>query len=149
MPEKEILYHEPVQVHPFHHPSASTGVPTSSAYPNLQLPSAFVAFQTNPMATTHVPTTGVTNHLNHHAHLHQRQMQQQPQQTQPQQLPNHRHPSNLQSSHQLDHNQLPHLHHHSAQSLQSHETSAAAAARYLWDPSAVAAANFHHPSAHG
>lgn len=44
------------------------------------------------------------------------------------------------------HNQLPHLHHHSPPSLQTHDSSSA---RYLWDPSAVAASNFHHPSAHG
>lgn len=44
------------------------------------------------------------------------------------------------------HSQLPHLHHHASQTLQSHD---AASARYLWDPSAVAASNFHHPSAHG
>lgn len=44
------------------------------------------------------------------------------------------------------HNQLPHLHHHSPPSLHTHDSSGA---RYLWDPSAVAASNFHHPSAHG
>lgn len=44
------------------------------------------------------------------------------------------------------HNQLPHLHHHSSPSLQTHDSSGA---RYLWDPSAVSASNFHHPSAHG
>lgn len=42
MPEKEI-YHEQVQVHPFHHP-AHPGV-TAGPYP-LQFPSAFVAFHT-------------------------------------------------------------------------------------------------------
>lgn len=44
------------------------------------------------------------------------------------------------------HNQLPHLHHHSPPTLPAHD---AASARYLWDPSAVAASNFHHPSAPG
>lgn len=45
------------------------------------------------------------------------------------------------------HNQLPHLHRHSPPMIHTHDSSSA---RYLWDPSAVAAAsNFHHPSAHG
>lgn len=44
------------------------------------------------------------------------------------------------------HNQLPHLHHHSPPTLQPHDSSSA---RYLWDPTAVTASNFHHPSAHG
>lgn len=45
------------------------------------------------------------------------------------------------------HNQLPHLQHHSPPLLHTHDSPNA---RYLWDPSAVAAAsNFHHPSTHG
>lgn len=150
MPEKEVLYHEPIQVHPFHHSSASAAamhqsasVPSSSPYPNLQIPSAFVAFQTSPTAAAAAAAAaaahgsmaaGVANHLEHHAHM-QRQTQSNTQS------------SAAPSSHQIGHNQMSHLHHHSAQSLQVHEANAA---RYLWDhPSAMAAANFHHPSAHG
>lgn len=182
MPENEISYYDPVQVHPFHHPAAATsimqhhtGASPTGPYPSLQFPSAFVAFQTSP-AVAHVPTANTANLLEHHAHLHRQQQQQQQQQAaafsnqaaglesnanalhfkcengkmskfmQPtaataaeQSLFN---PRPLSS--QTDHRQ--HLH----QTPQSHEAAAAAAAsRYLWDPAAVAAANFHHPSAHG
>lgn len=167
MPENEISYYDQVQVHPFHHPVAATsimqhhtGASPAGPYPSLQFPSAFVAFQTSP-AAAHVPTANTANLLEHHAHLHRQQQQQQqqafggnqasgvetgskmPKFTQPAAAtaPDQFNPRPLssQTDQALSHRQ--HLH----QTPQSHET----ASRYLWDPAAVAAANFHHPSAHG
>lgn len=59
--------------------------------------------------------------------------------------PIHRHLPTASPYAMSSHNQLPHLHHHASQTMQSHDTSSA---RYLWDPSAVAASNFHHATAH-
>lgn len=128
MPEKDISFHEQLQVHPFHHHA-----PTApGTYPSLQFPSAFVAFHTPPAAAAaaHVPLTGSATLLDHNQQFDMigfsaRNVNHRPQ------IPS------TQEHH-------PHSHmHNAAQPLPTHDPS-----RYLWDPTGVAS-NFHHPSAHG
>lgn len=142
MPEKEVLYHEPIAMHSFHHPSSS------SPYSH-QLPSAFVAFQTSPTTATHAPsvpsstTCTSSNLMNAHSHLRGGNT------TSSATSPGTAHqPISVSPSQQASANLMSHLHHHSSQAMSSHETSPS---RYptLWDPTSVAAANFHHPTAHG
>lgn len=113
MPEKDITFHEHMQVHPFHHASSVSPIihpgGSAGAYSPLQLPSAFVAF--------HAPSSLGLDH--HHAASM-----------------NHR--SQMPSSAQ-DH---PHTQmHHATQPTQSHD--AAVAPRYLWDPTGVAPGFHH------
>lgn len=130
-------------MHPFHSTTSESmhqaQVPTSIPCTNLPIGSAFVAFQTSPTTDIHLPANqpsaiNSNNHIEHHRSHLQRDTHSALSQ-----------PQTIHSNHQINQNQMA-LHHHAAQSLQVHESSAS---RYLWDPAAVAAANFHHPSAHG
>lgn len=98
----------------------------------LPVASAFVAFQTSPggndsQSSANNPQSINGNHLPRDLHSSIAT------------------PQSLHTNHQINQNQLG-IHHHASQPLQAHESPSS---RYLWDPAAVANANFHHPSAHG